>query len=433
MTALRVPDIVRKASQVFASNWVSQLAHFFQAVYLARVFGADGKGICSLITTSAALIGVVLSMGINNAVIYYAKRGRISARRGLGLVITNALCVAGLAAVLLFLFRDWLWGTFFGSVAFSSTLLIIMVAYIPVAMMNLYLVSYYLAMYELARHRVLVATAPIVTLIAMALFVTYGSANVELVLIGMLLSEMCYVVLFSADMYRNSPTAPGTAFLSLRELYAYGLRGHIGIVGNTILARVDLLIVAAYVSPTALGYYSVAKFFYQAVMSIPQATNGLLLGAFCDCPSGAALRLNQRVMGVMAVVLLGITGTAWLFGGPFIRFVYGPDFERSVPSLNLLLIAAVLSGVSASYSPLFLACGKPATASTIAVCSGTLTVSCAFILVPYFSIEGAALASIVGAISVLAMRVYFGQRTNIQPWTHVLNCLRSINNWRFWR
>lgn len=401
--------LVKIATHVFMSNWMKQLAAFCLGVFIARMYGAEGKGVYFLLTAGTSLLGVVLSLGLNNSAIYHIKHRNISASRGLVVVLANSLIVAGISAFFLFLFKDQVWALLFETVTFSYFYLVFVVVYIPVVLMTLFLVSYYLATHEIAKHRVLIGTAPVVTLVLTILFAITGNSDVNVALAVLFLVEMSYVVFFSLDIYRNTPSHSAKR-LRLTDMYSFALRGYAGSLGNTVLTQVDAMVVAAFNSPVVLGYYSVSKSLYRVLLSIPQAFNGLLLGTYCDIGPAEARRMNIKVIFMMAIVLIFCMLLALLLGGPFVLLVYGKEFAPAIPALNILLFAALFMGISSSSIPLFLACGHPGLISNISLISGVVSVAMTFILVPYFSIEGAAVATLVGSICFLIMRMYYGRK-----------------------
>jgi O-antigen/teichoic acid export membrane protein len=379
-----------------------------------RTFGAEGKGIYSLITNSATIIGVSLSLSLNNGAIYYVKRGEITPRAGLLMILWNSLCVALLVLIALLMFKDYLWKLFFAELTFSYIYLILIVVYIPILLLNLYLVSYYLALHKTEKHRALVSTAALVTMITTVLLVIFFNVNISGALIVLMVTEAIYVIYFAVNICRESPLAKDYKKIPIRDVFVYGLHTHLAVLRNNITTRLDLLIVAAYISPVALGYYSVAKYLYQAILSIPGAINGLLFGAYCDRGVIEAHRMNTKVFWSMFALLLVLILPALLFAEDFLTFFYGSDFSRAVPVFNILLIAAILGGASSSYHYLFLACGHPEITSKIAVISGIVNVIMIFVLIPRFSIEGAAMSTVAGTVCVFIMRLYYGRKNRIE-------------------
>lgn len=407
----RTPDVrrlVEKAVHVFMNNWMKQLAALCFGVFIARMYGAEGRGIYTLLTVGASLLGVVLSLGLNNSVIYHIKRGSISASRGLTIILANSLMVAGISALLLLVLKDEVWALLFESVRFSYFYLLFVACYTLVVLLTLFLVTYYLATHELVKHRVLIGTAPFATL-AVTLASFSAIPSVKMALAAQLVVEGAYASFFALDVWRNS-AAPPAIKLPLAAIYSFALRGYAGSLGSTILTQVDTMVVAAYTSPALLGYYAVSKSLYRVLLSIPQAFNGLLLGTFCDLEPVEAKRMNTKVMRLMALVLLLCTVPALLVGGPAVKLIYGAGFARSVPALNILLFAALFMGISSSSVPYMLASGNPGLISNISLVSGIISVSLTAVLVPYFSIEGAAVATLVGAICFLTLRMYSGRK-----------------------
>lgn len=411
--SITTSTLAQKALHVFMSNWMNYLVHFALGVYIVRMFGAEGKGIYSLLTASSAMIGVVFSLSLNNGVIYYVKQSKITPRLGLLMVIRISLCVTFVVAIIFWLFKDFIWKLFFNESEFSSFYLIMLVAYIPILLVRLYLVSYYLTMHRTGKHMLFVSTSSLMTLIATILSVSFLNIDIAGALFVLIIIDMIYVIYFSMDIYRFS-SAPDIKKFSIFNIFSYGMRSHLAVLGNTVIDRVDLLIVAAYLSPKALGYYSVAKYFYQAILSIPGAINGLLFGTYCDRGPVKALQMNVKVVLLMTALLFFVMSLAFVFGAPFIKFFYGTDFLKSVPALNILLFATVLRGSSSSYHHLFLACDRPQLTSKIEILSGIVHVFMTFVLVPRFSLEGAAMGTISGSLCIAVLRLYYGYKVKME-------------------
>ena len=404
-----------KGASVFASNLQNQVVHVLLGVFIARKFGADGKGVYSLITNSTGLLAVALSFSLNNAILYYVKRGELSSREGFRLTLQNALQVALAVMVFLVLCRDQISMAFFDNRRLTPIEIAVIVTYSPVLLMRLYLVSLLLARHDTRRYRTLVTAGAWAILAATVAVVMGLSTGLSVALVALMLAELSFAVWVSIPVIRDvSASAPGRTAPTLRALYSFGLRSHLGVVGNAILARIDLLFIAAAFTPAAVGYYAVATFFYQAVLGIPQALTGLLFGAYCDIGPAAACRLNAKITGRLALLLLAALGCALLVGKPVITLLYGPAFVESVPAMNILLLGAVVLGASTPYTSLFLACGMPGVTSQIAVGTGILKIALTAILVPRYGAEGAASATTICAVVILGLRSYFGAKLRRQ-------------------
>jgi O-antigen/teichoic acid export membrane protein len=386
-----------------------QASAFVLGAYIARRYGADGRGIYFLLTAGASILGVCLSLGINNSVIYHLKQGKLSVAQALLAVLLNSLAVSCVIALLMFFPGKEVGALMFKEVPFTAAFMAFLVAYVPVVLMTLFLTSYYMAMHEIRSHRLLVAIAPLATLA-----VTVASGQVMKVGVGAALCvlfavEFLVVAGFSVHLMRTAPRIPGPR-ASMASLYSYSLRGFPGTLGSTILTQVDALVVAAFHSPTVVGFYAVAKSLYRLMLSIPQAFSGLLFGTYANLGAEEAGRFNSRVIRMMGTLLGAVAVPAFLLGGPFIVLVYGEEFAPAIPAFKILLFAALMIGSSSSLVPLFMAKGRPGLLSGITLAAGSLSVILTFVLVPRFALEGAASASLVGAACFTGLRLYFGRR-----------------------
>lgn len=418
LTRVRKSLLGRSAAHVFGSNMVGTGSQLMLAVYISLVFSAEGKGIYTLLTAGSALIAIALSCGLNNALVYYRKKNRISNTRCLRLIVYGCFAVGFIAGGMLWSFQSILWRVFFNELPFSLPALLFVVFNAPLALLNIYLVSYSLAVRDLRTHFVLAGLLPLTVLIGTFVAVEFGRESLETALAVLwginfvFLSILLVLTHLEKTRKDGSVCVQGNNSVRLGEIASYGLRGHLGVIGNSVSTRLDIFIIAAFVTPEAVGVYSIAKIIYQTLMTIPQALNGLVFGALCERSAYEAVRFTGKVSKWVTSVLIVFAIPAIWVGPNVVLWVFGDAFADARAPLIVLTLSAVLMGSSSSYNSLYMSLGRPDLASWIGVIGGVVRVTLTIILVIPFSITGAAVSNAAAALVTYCLRKAFVPNTS---------------------
>ena len=398
--------ILLKAAKVFLNNGMQQIATFSLGVYIVARFGAEGKGVYFLVTTLTSLIAITLSFGLNNALIYFVKKSLISVRDSLIIIIVASIVITFLYLLFLYVGHEFIWHLFFDPMDINTFYLFFIAAYIPIVLVTLFLASYFLVTANTVLHRWLIVGSPVLLFIVIVLIDSYFYHKLEFTLLSLLVVE-CLFAIYGCIWVLSKESISMDKSINFKDIYNYAIKSYPGSIGNTVLTQVDSLIIAAYLSPTAVGYYSVSKSLYRIILSVPRAFNGLLLGFYSDLGLTKAYKLNLDIMKKMAAALfiLGLMG--YMFSEYFILWVYGPDFTPAVQVFNILLIAAFFMGTSTSINSFFLSQGMPWLSSKVAIYSSIVSIVSAFVLIPGYGVMGAAYGVLLGAISFFTMRIHY--------------------------
>lgn len=196
-----------------------------------------------------------------------------------------------------------------------------------------------------------------------------------------------------------------------RQSMRYGLRLQGVALGHLVTARLDLMLLPAFVSAAAIGYYSIAVNVTSIVMSV---FGGLSLIVF-----PVASRAERHTMGPvvesglrMALVggfamVLAIAVTApWL-----VPFVYGSAFDGAVLPLWLLLPGVLLWCANNIVSAGLEALDMPGRASLAQVAGIVVTVVGLLVTLPVWGIVGAAITSSLAYATTFFLSTHLLRRT----------------------
>lgn len=173
-----------------------------------------------------------------------------------------------------------------------------------------------------------------------------------------------------------------------------GLPGTALSLAQMLTFRLDRYLVGIFLTPAAVGVYSVAAAIPELLRTPPLA---LSYSFFYRIASGTADPRDFRALRRW-FVLLAVIGSAVTFvvAPVVIRLAFGPEYADSVVPLRILLLGEV--GVTLFYLDAFslAALNRIGHAAAGAVTGLTVVVLADLVLVPAFGISGAAWASALG-------------------------------------
>lgn len=199
-----------------------------------------------------------------------------------------------------------------------------------------------------------------------------------------------------------------TVHVTTRAILATSWAGHIGVLGQQLLYRIDIIILAVFVSQAQLGIYSLAA----AVAGMTWvASEALSLAAFSRYGTKQTLdertRLRRRLLElnlVASVVGASVIGAgAWVFV-PWIL----PEYTAALPLVLLLLPGVVLQGASRIVLSTIVAQGARRAALSVGIISATLSL----LYIPFCFIWGTTGAAIGSTIvyCIQTVAVFFIRR-----------------------
>jgi len=110
-----------------------------------------------------------------------------------------------------------------------------------------------------------------------------------------------------------------------------------------------------------------------------------------------------KLMSIIALPL-GIGGT--ILAKPIISFLYGEEFIKGVIAFQILIWTVVIISIRCSYEQSFLACDREKRYLLGVIVGATTNIILNSILIPYFSLKGAAIATVVSEF-VFSLYMFF--------------------------
>ena len=206
-----------------------------------------------------------------------------------------------------------------------------------------------------------------------------------------------------ADCWKTSLSSLPDARGMFRFMLSTNLNGTVYLFTRDIV----LLILAALLSTTEVGYFKLAQSLINLIM-LP--LDPLIGPTYTEISRSVALKewgatrqLLRRVSLLTASLVFAVSAGLALTGWFLIPFVYGSEYAPVYPVLLILLVGYGFAGIFQWNRPLFLALGKPGYPMLVALLVGLVELILIFTLVPRFGYL--ALAAILSGNFVVSIGI----------------------------
>ena len=390
--------------------------NFGTGVLVARLLGPSGRGEAAVILTLAQIVGWLGSLGMNEGVTYVgAKRphdmGRIV---GTSLVLVVGLGTVGLALAL-------------------GLLPVVIGADDPsLAIGRMFMVTIYLGVanglfsctlagnQDFAGANLVRVAQPATYLVLLLAFLAFGQITVGTVLVAAGGGLAATVVASLARLWRTVGVGKPSLDIA-KQVGSYGLRVQGSLLGDLGTARLDFLLLPTFLTPAAIGLYSVATNVSSIIVSVVGAVGQLAFPAAARRGQkdgtvlvGRLLRLLLSAGTLVAIPLFVLAPWA-------ISLVYGEAFRGAATPLRILLPGVVFSMGSTIVAGGLQAVNRPLAASACQLAGLVTTVVGLLLTLRPLGINGAALTTTCAYAVILLMGMWLLRTEEHFSWRDALS------------
>lgn len=389
---LRDHAIARAAVGSLGVSGVALALSLVSGVIVARALNSDGRGELTSILTITTTIGWLATAGSRQTLTFHWARDPSAgpALMGTWRLIFVGLTLLGTAVAELVI--PWLLQAQSDETVFLARLYALTLGGVVATDMVVGLT------YGRQAHllgNVLRVAASVVTTVLYVAFLLAGVFTLETALIA---NAVAFIVppavgfVLACASHTPTPFSPSLA----RSTLTFGLRGQVGSLGTLINARLDLLLMPAFLAASEIGHYAVAVSIATIFPALADGLGALTLSTTSRQPGDEGRKAVLRAAGAVfagGALLAGLLAISapWL-----VETVYGSEFESSVTLVRLLMPGAVcyatafilIAGLSSRNQPI---------RGTVAQCAGMLVTLCGLVL--FLKSNGAVAAALVTTAS----------------------------------
>jgi O-antigen/teichoic acid export membrane protein len=377
---------------------------FINSVVLSRVLGAASMGTYSLVVTTANLLALAGSLGLNYSNTFMVARRQETAGQLVTHSFLPALVLGGVAVV-----TDlWLPGVssvLFGSLSPDLRRVTWIGAALLIVNLNLAYILY--GLQRLKRHSIVTALTAAGTGLTNAVAVTAFHLQVAWALRVWLIWNVVTLVVTILLLVPVARPVWGLNGKLLVESVRVGFRALTSAVLGYASGRGVLILVDRILGAAAVGHFSVATQMAELVQHAPSALGGLVFTKASAQESGAAqvariIRLHWVVSGFLGIGLA--LAAPWI-----VTVLFAKNFSASVIPFQILVLANYFSGVwTLASSYVGGRRGMPWTLIAVTAGYAGMNLMLCALCIPSLGLTGAALAAVASAVvTSVVMLVYF--------------------------
>lgn len=417
---MTTPRFARATLFTLGARIIGLLLGICISILLARLLGAEGKGVYAVATLVPSLVLTFANFGVGPATAYHVAQGRFPQREILGTGFVTSVAISVLATAVACLVVLFLGRQMFPDV--HREILLLGLAAVPLAFLTDFFRSFLLGAQRFGAYNVtgILSSLFFLPLLFLALRAATGGV-VGALLAGVLAAFLTVVVLLitTARTARGFAARPSAAFL--RHASPYGAQAYLGGLLDLLNSRVDVFIVNASLGVTAVGFYSVGVGLAEQLWLLSFSASTVLfprIAAETDSarrgeltPFVARTVLWTSTLGAVALFAL----SQWLVG-----LLYSNAFLPAVAPLRALLPGIVTFSVARVLANDLAGRGRIMLNNYAGVVTVTSNVVLNLLWVPRFGIVGAAWASTVSYTATFLIQVVMYCRLSGNAWTKVL-------------
>lgn len=229
---------------------------------------------------------------------------------------------------------------------------------------------------------------------------------VGVVALAPIVGGLAYLRLLSAKF---SPRGATKVAVEARvpALASYGGRVWIGTLAGILLSRLDQVLMNPLASVTALGIYVVAVNIADVPTVVHNGIRDVIFAAEAKNRQSETSLIAARISFIAALAISVTIGASLPF---WISVVFGDEFRASILP-TLILLAAGTLGVPGSIAGAMLsAAGKPELRSISMAVAAAVNVGILIYAAPKYGANGAAIATLVGAILAANLNILLANR-----------------------
>ena len=419
--ALRAPRAALRArcgglgatgALTIAASAGALVATLATGVLLARALGPAGRGEVAAILTAPQVVGWVFLLGSTQTISYFRAREPANAAALLGTWLALTLPLGAGAIVL---GEALLPAIMAAQTAASLDLAQLFMLTAGLVLLTESVLGFLLGAEHFALFNALKVLAPALVGACYVAAWLGGTLTVAFAVWSFAAVNGALVAAAIAFLVRRHGIAAPRLGLARRTLW-YGLKAHSTNVSFVLNARLDLLILPAFVPAATVGLYSVSTNISWIVFALAGSVAAIVLpvaarqgGVLGPATVARSVRATLLVALALAVVLA-------LVAAPLVHAVFGSGFAGSVAALRILLPGSVLYAAALVLVAGLYAANRPFTAACAQGSGLLVTVAGLLAFLRGGGIEAAAWVSTAAYATVFACALAaYGSATGL-PW-----------------
>jgi len=190
------------------------------------------------------------------------------------------------------------------------------------------------------------------------------------------------------------------------------MREHVGNIAQRFNLRLDTVLLAVFLVPAEIGYYTIAVLLAELIWNVPDSIGVVLFPKVAMSGKESAVVTTVQTCRITFLLTLLLCSGMAVVGRWIIYILYGSEYLPAYLPLVILLpgiLALSLAKILTKYTS---GIGKPQYNSISAIVSFVINIPLLLLLVPKAGILGAGIASSIAyVVYLIVILVYFKKET----------------------
>lgn len=422
---------IRDVFYTFSTEIFSVGANFLIGIVLARALSVSDRGVMVLVMTLPWTVFSFANLGLPQANIYLVGRKKREAKTVLG----NALVMTAILGLLSVIILNALKGTALRTVLkglppeyWWPLMLLIPTLLIDGMTLSILRARQRFDLFNLRR-----LVAPVLMLVGflIALVAVKGGLTAA---VGVYVAVMVLMSILSLVLTGREVPLILTFDRSLtKETFRFGLKSYLQNLVGSLNYRLDVYLLAFFLTPTQVAFYGVATSLAEAAWYIPNSVGVVLFPRLSNTPMEQVHQITAKVcrntLAITGLIVMGMLAVSWFL----VPLVYGPAYRATVPPLLILLPGVLSMGLYKVLSRNFTSRNQQQVSILASSAALTLNAVLDLLLIPQWGVVGAAMASTAGYTAAGVVLLAFFLHGSRLPWQKVLLPVKDewIGHWQW--
>jgi O-antigen/teichoic acid export membrane protein len=386
-------------------------------IVTARYLGPSDRGLYTLLVLIPSTAMVFSNVGLDSAVIYLHNRKKLP----LASLVGNSMLYSVVAGTLIALglwFARGIMRDLFGDLPAASLALALVT--VPLRLLNNSLAGILRAVGDFPRYNRRSLLEGILTAVAIFITVTVFKGGLTECLLVYPCVFTVVALWLLRDTRRHLSRFPHADLGVFVDMLRYGAKTYGNMLANHLHMKVDLYLVAMYLSNAEIAFYSIGVKLAERILMVPTTASTVLFPRLAAIDNASAVELTARVCRM--TVLGSITSAMGIMavGGPLLRLLYGFEYLPATRPMYVVITGVAALGVMRQLANYLKSINQHHYIMYIVAGGTLLNVVLNLILIPRFRIMGAASSSLISyVIQGLLILIIFVKLTGV-PWHDVL-------------
>lgn len=417
----QVKSIFKNTSWLTISQVITSICAFLWTIIIARYLGVSDYGIVSFAISFTSLVGIVMDLGMST----YITREIAKNRNSVNKYFNNIFIFKLILAIILF-FISGLILYLLGYPQWTILITLLFTIELIFMSMTVFLNGVFQAFEEVKYQAI--GSILNSSLLLIGILITLGF---DLGVVAIALSyTLSYFIYFSYILLKYIQTFSFPKFeidvkfikRVLIESIPFGLTNFF----YTIYFSIDIVMLSYISGDYATGLYKSAYNIitvFTTFFVVYQAVIFPVMSKFFKESQNLIKISYELSIKYLLLIIIPISAIIFFYARPIVDLIYSNQYSLASTPVQILIWTVLFLFINGAASVLLNAINQEKTVTKIYIIAALFNVCLNLILIPVYSYDGAAIATVISEILITILTLYFMSKTNYKP---DLSLLKSV-------